>query len=1517
MLLSLVMVFSVLTVPALADEREITVLYNGEKLEFDVPPMLINSRTMVPMRAIFEALSATVFWHDYNETVVGVSANGNKIVTTIGCKTATINDKPIVIDAPPTLVNGRTLVPLRFISEAFGCDVGWDDATYTVSIKDQATTSMIYLDTTSYSSLGTWTDVGGHILRARMDASKPESPDQDAVATFRVASTGQYRIWVRAIDYATNQQGARYFNVDINGQRLEKTFGQHGVEGYYWEDGGIIELERGKANELRVVDTAGFWARLNGIIITGDLDYVPVSGDFDTYKPYLLADASDAGYTPPNFPEWANGEIDETQVETIENDSYKINFYKGSAARGGVVQNEIFMKRNGEWVLVKDRTEDFGVLGMRAVDTVVATEPLMISVSDIPLEFFKNTFETPSGEISASTKLYYKSGKPEWLIPYNLTKVDDRTVKMGVSSENVEGTLTVCFDDLANDPKVTFEVNMKSDGAYSFAYFTGRDFSDESFDKVTAPLHYTQKEIPDDSSIIGESSMFTPMIAFSFDNEDGTTFTKGVAVDPTSVREYVPRAGDQDFGGMFRSPTGNARAQIVAPLFGTAQSKFNAGDYYKFSYRILYKDLTGYETMKHVAQDLFNCIDLRENYYSSLNETIYNHHDLMMDELYGGWQEEEKAFIYSEGDGKSRPASQSNFLELISRYLLTEDERFLEERAIPSMAFALSRAGNSIETMENLQVKINLGIVPHSGSAYVGMYQASQGRMPFLLNAAMQRNDDATKSTTTVHHQPLNYAAFNQITGTKDYNEELIFTAEKYIADLFDPDFKVNSSFVHESMNHMLNIFVRAYEETKNERYLKAGTIVGEHIMQQIWTTGYQNDYATTEFTVDPEYTKNLHLTNDTNSLPSWWRGLTRWRIGNPPGVFTAAKDCENQIIEESAPGYMVARTGMGTEHAATPSHAKAIFMNMWPGSILRLAKYTGDEFFAVQARNATLARSANYPGYYNERLSLHDKRYEYPYEGPDFNMIFWHQVPAYVALLQDFLINDAWYRSDMNIDFPGITYTGYAFFDTNQYGFAPGKMYDEEDLWLWLDRGIVEPDSVLVNYVPARKDKTLAVAFMNTDDQELTTTITLGDKVPNGATHNETATVISADGKKSGVQVENGKFTITIPAKGIVTVIMHPDVTKPSWVKDYTVSNKFGETVSAFVDGKAYVIQFNDNFYHAYMYSDKYEDEVKSMTFTYSFGGQTYSETDDDYPFEALVKVPDTNMEFTYSVTGIGVNGEKLDFKGGKLSTLKESQVIPFDGNKVEFPTYNELNFKPKTVTIYSLGSMNKLIRFPVQISELGFLGGVTEDKLAGCKVKALLKWKETGEMHLLDSVIVGNEVKEGSDSTTLKVKPMGAVDPNFGDSSYYDVTTLLIMNPNEESAYHTLKGEDKAIKVAPEKVRPVLPETFDDFTVTITEVGNHQNVLRFPITRQDIPFEVDVDTLRRVKVKMEFTTPKGTVETYYGTVAGNDISGEYGVTVKVNAPKEFPKDKYNIGNKDFYTSFTLTFSAPEPLPF
>ena len=67
----------------------------------------------------------------------------------------------------------------------------------------------------------------------------------------------------------------------------------------------------------------------------------------------------------------------------------------------------------------------------------------------------------------------------------------------------------------------------------------------------------------------------------------------------------------------------------------------------------------------------------------------------------------------------------------------------------------------------------------------------------------------------------------------------------------------------------------------------------------------------------------------------------------------------------------------------------------------------------------------------------------------------------------------------------------------TNQYGFAPGKFYDEDGMWLWLDRGIVTSSSNNTDYIAAKKDGVLALAFINEGNTSETVTLTLGEKTP------------------------------------------------------------------------------------------------------------------------------------------------------------------------------------------------------------------------------------------------------------------------------------------------------------------------------------------------------------------------------------------------------------------------------------
>lgn len=136
-LMSLGMVFNTCAFTGYADNG-ITVTLNGDKIEFDVQPQLIDDRTMVPLRKIFEAMGAVVDWNNDTQTVT--ATKDDKVVTAkINDKNLYINGVAKTLDVPPMIVDGRTLVPARFVAESFGANVDWVDSTQTVVISSKWT----------------------------------------------------------------------------------------------------------------------------------------------------------------------------------------------------------------------------------------------------------------------------------------------------------------------------------------------------------------------------------------------------------------------------------------------------------------------------------------------------------------------------------------------------------------------------------------------------------------------------------------------------------------------------------------------------------------------------------------------------------------------------------------------------------------------------------------------------------------------------------------------------------------------------------------------------------------------------------------------------------------------------------------------------------------------------------------------------------------------------------------------------------------------------------------------------------------------------------------------------------------------------------------------------------------------------------------------------------------------------------------------------------------------------------
>lgn len=105
----------------------IIVMVDGNKVIFDVQPQIIDGRTMVPVRGIFEALNAIVDWDGSTQTVIAKKDN-TIIRITINQKSFTKNNESKKLDVPAQIINGRTLVPVRAIGESFDCTVLWDDS---------------------------------------------------------------------------------------------------------------------------------------------------------------------------------------------------------------------------------------------------------------------------------------------------------------------------------------------------------------------------------------------------------------------------------------------------------------------------------------------------------------------------------------------------------------------------------------------------------------------------------------------------------------------------------------------------------------------------------------------------------------------------------------------------------------------------------------------------------------------------------------------------------------------------------------------------------------------------------------------------------------------------------------------------------------------------------------------------------------------------------------------------------------------------------------------------------------------------------------------------------------------------------------------------------------------------------------------------------------------------------------------------------------------------------------------
>ncbi|MFJ6264338.1 stalk domain-containing protein [Lysinibacillus xylanilyticus] len=286
MLLAAILIVPLVLQPVTAQAaRGITIYVDGVQLKADQPPVMVQGRVMLPLRAIFEALDASVDWDRKKQTVTATKG-GTTVVLKINSRVATINNKTVTLDVPAQIFSGRTMVPVRFVSEALGQDVDWNSRGQIVTINSDNPSNP---DTPSNISISPASNVSGRDVSNQGDG-------RDLEVSFSKSSTeslvDHYRVLVVKASKSFNQASAlkvsasNYTKVSTTGSNRSITLSQSSrdVDGDYIKNDQpyvIYVLAVGKSSYSSVLSNSSPKITLTNMSSVPEVTNVKISDNSD------------------------------------------------------------------------------------------------------------------------------------------------------------------------------------------------------------------------------------------------------------------------------------------------------------------------------------------------------------------------------------------------------------------------------------------------------------------------------------------------------------------------------------------------------------------------------------------------------------------------------------------------------------------------------------------------------------------------------------------------------------------------------------------------------------------------------------------------------------------------------------------------------------------------------------------------------------------------------------------------------------------------------------------------------------------------------------------------------------------------------------------------------------------------------------------------------------------------------------------------------------------------------------
>jgi hypothetical protein len=328
----------------------------------------------------------------------------------------------------------------------------------------------------------------------------------------------------------------------------------------------------------------------------------------------------------------------------------------------------------------------------------------------------------------------------------------------------------------------------------------------------------------------------------------------------------------------------------------------------------------------------------------------------------------------------------------------------------------------------------------------------------------------------------------------------------------------------------------------------------------------------------------------------------------------------------------------------------RAIFMANFAPWMLRIAALTGDTLLHDVARSAVIGRYRNFPGYHinTARTTIYENA-DYPlrpHEELSVNSFHYNHIWPHMSILFDYLVTDAFARSGGAIDFPSRFIEGYAYLQSKFYGDRPGKFHSYDDAVLWMPQRLLKTGSVELNYIAARGDGRVYLAFANQSREAVSTEVSFNaDVFPGVAKGDYTVKVITDGESAKDVTLRDGRFPIQVSAMGQTAVIIEGLRVTPkfqdkllaakadqAWTKDFTEID--------YGNARAMILNFGPAAKTAYVYLPADDSAFKEVTLSYTIGETQNAITDAAYPFEFTVPLAVDASKFEFQLKGLTVDG-------------------------------------------------------------------------------------------------------------------------------------------------------------------------------------------------------------------------------------------------------------------------------------